>query len=215
MPDRQFSLDKFRKNPIVGILRGLTTKEVLEIAPIYLESGFYTLEITMNSPAVLETIAAVAKEFPELNLGAGTVCTLQDLNRALDAGSQFIVTPILDKAVIERCVRKNIPVFPGAFTPTEIYRAWSLGASAVKVFPATNLGPAYIKDVLAPLNKVKLIPTGGVSLQNINAFFEAGAVGVGIGGSLFDKSLIENRDFKGLKTHFDSFRTKIQEQIAT
>jgi len=163
MQNNTFSWNKYNQNPIVGILRGLTTEEVLKIMPSYVKTGFYTIEITMNSPKVAETIATLAKEYPELNVGAGTVCTMEDLKIALDAGSQFIVTPIINEEVIKHCVANNIPIFPGAYTPTEIYKAWSWGASAVKVFPATQLGVQYIKDVLAPLNEIKLLPTGGVS----------------------------------------------------
>jgi len=134
---------------------------------------------------------------------------MPDLEAALAAGAQFIVTPILDEQIVQHCVQKNIPVFPGAYTPTEIYRAWSAGASAVKVFPAAQLGAKYIKDVLAPLNEIRLLPTGGVSLENIGDYFEAGAAGVGMGSSLLDKKLIEREDYDGLKDHF----LKLAEQI--
>ncbi|SHI45900.1 bifunctional 4-hydroxy-2-oxoglutarate aldolase/2-dehydro-3-deoxy-phosphogluconate aldolase [Pseudozobellia thermophila] len=197
-----FSWTRFKQNPVVGILRGLPTDEVVQLVPSYLKSGFYTLEVTMNSPEVTKTIGVLRKEFPELNVGAGTVCSVQDLDRALAAGAQFIVTPIVDAEVIGQCAARKIPIFPGAYTPTEIYTAWKLGASAVKVFPATQLGPQYFKDVLAPLNEIKLLPTGGVSADNIRAFFEAGAIGAGMGSSLFDKDLIAKGDFAGLERHF-------------
>jgi 2-dehydro-3-deoxyphosphogluconate aldolase/(4S)-4-hydroxy-2-oxoglutarate aldolase len=102
-----------------------------------------------------------------------------------------------------------VPVFPGAFTPTEIYEAWSLGASMVKVFPATSLGPGYIKDLKAPLSQIKLLPTGGVTLSNLADFFGAGADGVGIGSQLFDKRLIQDKNWTGLKAHFQEFATKL------
>ncbi|PKA98223.1 2-dehydro-3-deoxyphosphogluconate aldolase/(4S)-4-hydroxy-2-oxoglutarate aldolase [Flavobacteriaceae bacterium MAR_2009_75] len=202
MSHSSFSWPRFNQNPIVGILRGLSTEEVLQLVPIYLKSGFYTLEITMNSPNVVKTISILRERYTDLNVGAGTVCTQDDLEIALSAGAQFIVTPIIDSEVIKRCVKSNIPIFPGAYTPTEIYTAWKLGASAIKVFPATQLGPKYVKDVLAPLNDIKLLPTGGVSADNISAFFKAGAIGVGMGSSLFDKNLIKNQDFEGLEKHF-------------
>lgn len=163
----------------------------------------------MNTPDVENIIATLRQKYPQLNVGAGTVCSLLDLEKALNAGSQFIVTPIINEEVIKKAVAQNIPIFPGAFTPSEIYKAWSLGASAVKVFPATQLGTTYIKDVLAPLNEIKLLPTGGVSFDNIKSFFDVGAVGVGMGSSLLDKKLIEDKDFDGLEAHF----IKIKEQI--
>jgi len=210
MPNkRAFSWSNFHKTPVVGIVRGLGIDVVKKIALAYEEAGFYTIEITMNTPDVATIIGELRADFPELNIGAGTVCNLEQLEVAINAGAQFIVTPIIDEAVIEKCIASNIPVFPGAYTPTEIYKAWSLGASAVKVFPATQLGPQYMKDVLAPLNDIKLVPTGGVSLNNINSFYSAGVVGVGMGSSLFDHNMISRNDFKGLKSHFDDVRNEI------
>ncbi len=206
MNNQVFSWDKFNANPVVGILRGFSIATVLEIIPVYLKSGFYTVEVTMNSPNVEETIAAIVKEFPEMNVGAGTVCNMNDLKRALKAGSQFIVTPILDEEVIKYCVDNGIPVFPGAYTPSEIYKAWSLGANAVKIFPATQLGIKYIKDISGPLNEIKVLPTGGVSKDNIGEFFKIGCVGVGMGGSLFDKTLINSGNLEALATHFEAVK---------
>jgi len=111
--------------------------------------------------------------------------------------------------VIKSCVKKGVPIFPGAFTPTEIYNAWTLGATMVKIYPATSLGPDYIKDLKAPMNQLKLLPTGGVGLENMNAFLKAGANGLGIGGQLFDKKLIQNKDWAGLKAHFQQFVHKL------
>jgi len=204
-----FNWALYNKAPIVGILRNVPVEKVLKIATTCLDAELYTIEITMNTPKAAEIITALRFDFPELNVGAGTVCSMEDLNIAITAGAQFIVTPIINEAVIKSAVSQNIPIFPGAYTPTEIYKAWSLGASAVKVFPATQLGTQYLKDVLAPLNQIKLLPTGGVSSENIKSFFEAGAVGVGMGSSLFDKVLINNEDFEGLKKHFEKIRKKI------
>lgn len=206
-----FSWELFHQTPIVGILRGLPMDTIRQIAGACEMAGFYTLEVTMNTAGAADIIAALRNDFPKLNIGAGTVCNMDDLQRAVGAGSQFIVTPILDEAVVKNCVEHGMPVFPGAFTPTEIYRAWSLGASAVKVFPATQLGVQYIKDVSAPLNNIKLLPTGGVSLENIKSFFEAGAVGVGMGSSLLDKKLIKAGDFEGLKLHFHRIKAEIKD----
>jgi len=210
MTNTSFSWKLYNKAPIIGIVRGIPIGTIKKIAKAYLEAGLHTIEITMNTTDATDIIATLRNEFPNLNVGAGTVCTMTDLNKALSAGSQFIVTPIIDEEVIKTCVANDTPVFPGAFTPSEIYRAWALGASAVKVFPATQLGTQYIKDVLAPLNGIKLIPTGGVSKDNIKAFFEVGAVGVGMGSSLLDKKCIQEDDFKGLKAHFSAIKNEIQ-----
>ncbi len=192
--------------PLVGIVRNISFEAVRQILPLYLEAGFTTIEITMNTPQVAEMIGyALEKYTGSLNVGAGTVCTRADLKRALAAGAQFIVTPIINKKVIRTCVAQEIPIFPGAYTPTEIYQAWSLGASMVKVYPATALGPEYIKDVKAPLDQVKLMPTGGVNLDNLASFLKAGADGFGIGSQLFDKKMIREENWLALKTHFEAF----------
>ncbi|GAB3694593.1 bifunctional 4-hydroxy-2-oxoglutarate aldolase/2-dehydro-3-deoxy-phosphogluconate aldolase [Spirosoma flavus] len=206
MNQSSFSWELFTQMPIVGIIRNVAVDDIQQILPIYRESGLTTIEITMNTPGAEEVIRYAREHYAEgLNIGAGTVCTKDDLKKALDAGAQFIVTPILDKKVIKSCVKANVPIFPGAFTPSEVYKAWKLGASMVKVFPTTTLGPGYIKDLKAPLNQIKLVPTGGVDLKNMTDFLKAGADGLGIGSHLFDKNLISKKDWAGLTAHFQEF----------
>lgn len=206
-----FSWELFAKMPLVGIVRGLTFEEIDQILPLYRAAGLTTIEITMNTPDAEAIIKhALANPRNGLNIGAGTVCTEDDLGKALDAGAQFIVTPIISKKVIKICVKRGVPIFPGAFTPTEIYTAWSLGASMIKVYPATSLGPDYIKDVKAPLNDVKLMPTGGINLDNMAAYLKAGADGLGVGSQLFDKALIKQKDWPGLQAHFQEFVDKLR-----
>jgi 2-dehydro-3-deoxyphosphogluconate aldolase/(4S)-4-hydroxy-2-oxoglutarate aldolase len=210
MNNREFSWNEFSKVPIVGIIRNLSFDTIEKILPIYLSAGLTTIEITMNTQAADEIIRFAADKYKGLlNVGAGTVCNTDDLELAIRAGSQFVVTPILDPEVVRTCVSRNIPVFPGAYTPTEIYQAWKLGASMVKVYPATSLGPEYIKDVKAPLNKIKLMPTGGINLDNIQTFIKAGADGLGIGSQLFDKTLIKDENWEGLELHFKQYVSKI------
>lgn len=205
-----FSWSRFEQMPIVGILRNFPVDLMDSLAATYAEAGLTNLEITMNSVGVEETIAFLSQKFGDkLNIGAGTVCDTKDLQKALAAGAQFIVTPILDEEVINACVRQGIPVFPGAYTPTEIYKAWKLGASMVKVFPASKLGPEYIKEVLAPLNQIKLMPTGGVTLDNCTDFLKAGAKGLGMGGQLFPKDLIETQQWPQVKAVLEQFVWKI------
>ncbi|MEM9672458.1 MAG: bifunctional 4-hydroxy-2-oxoglutarate aldolase/2-dehydro-3-deoxy-phosphogluconate aldolase [Bacteroidota bacterium] len=213
MTTNKFSWERYYQAPIVGIIRGLPTDTTLSVTQAYQDVGLHTLEITMNTPGAADTISLLREKFPHMNIGAGTVCTMDDLDTALNAGSQFIVTPILNEKVVKYTVAQQVPIFPGAYSPTEIYQAWSWGASAVKVFPATQLGVQFIKDVLAPLNQIKLLPTGGVSLENIRSFFSAGAVGVGMGSSLLDKQLIKEEDFEGLKRHFINIKNEIKDFI--
>lgn len=210
MSESLFSWDLFNRVPVIGIIRNLSMEEVVQILPLYYEAGLTTIEITMNTAGAEEMIGHARDLFKwKLNVGAGTVCTKNDLEKALDAGAQFIVTPIMRKKIIRACVKKEIPIFPGAFTPSEIYEAWSEGASMVKVFPAATLGADYIKDVKAPLVQVKLMPTGGIDLENIESFKKAGAEGFGVGSPLFKKNLIRDKDWNGLKEHFKKFVEKV------
>jgi 2-dehydro-3-deoxyphosphogluconate aldolase / (4S)-4-hydroxy-2-oxoglutarate aldolase len=201
-----FSWEAFEKTPMVAILRNIPSDRLMSIAKCMITSGISTMEITVNTPGAFDSIQSLQDKYgAKLNIGAGTVCNLNDMHGALDAGAQFIVMPICDEDVINYCVIHKIPVFPGAYTPTEIYKAWQMGASMVKVFPASDLGPRYIRDVLAPLNEIKLMPTGGVTMENIGSFFEAGAKAVGIGGGIVPKKLIDAEDWKGLEKTMSNF----------
>ena len=211
MGQNSFSQELFKKAPIVGIIRNLSLEDVKQILPIYREAGLTTIEITMNTPGAEEMIRyALENESEGLNIGAGTVCTKEDLENALDAGAQFIVTPVINKKIIKHCAKKGVPIFPGGFTPTELYNAWSYGATMVKIYPATSLGPDYIKDLKAPLNKLKVLPTGGINLENMDQFLKAGADGLGIGSQLFDKKMIQEKDWAGLKAFFGQFAEKLK-----
>lgn len=211
MSDQSFSWALFDKMPIVGIIRNLSVEEINFVLPIYKEAGFTTVEITLNTPEALTVIQTLAKQYKgELNVGAGTVCTVNDLTDAVNACANFIVTPILQVEVVKKCVSMNVPIFPGAFTPTEIYEAWALGASMVKLYPASVVGPAYVSAVLAPLNKVKIMPTGGIHLSNMLAFMKAGSAALGVGSELFDKKIIQKRDTEAMLAHFKLFAQQMQ-----
>jgi 2-dehydro-3-deoxyphosphogluconate aldolase / (4S)-4-hydroxy-2-oxoglutarate aldolase len=182
----KFKADKWDEMPVIGILRNVPLADIEAILPYYMKAGFTNLEVTMNSIGAEEIIRHLSENYPSLNIGAGTV-----------------VTPVVDKKVIKKCVKWGIPIFPGAFSPLEIYSANKWGATGVKVFPANLLGPSYIKDVLAPFQQLKLFPTGGVNLENIPAYFKAGAKGLGMGGTLFLSSLLETKDYENLGLHFE------------
>jgi len=202
-----FSHADFEAMPIVGILRNVPHEQVMSLLPVYHRAGLTTLEITMNSGAVEEIIGdAVAAYGTKLNIGAGTVCSLGDLDNALQVGAQFIVTPVVNEEVIRACVKQDIPVFPGALSLTEIMKAWDLGAHMVKVFPASLFGPAYFKSIRAPLGTdVKLLATGGVGVEAIPDYLSAGVQGFGIGGPLFNNPYLKENDLLKLEMHFKDF----------
>jgi len=208
-----FSWDIFNKLPIVGILRGFDADLTVEIAVAAMERGLTTLEVTMNTAGAAEQIAALLEATKgEMNIGAGTVRSLEELDQALQAGAMFIVTPTVLPEVIERCVKQDIPVFPGAFTPTEIHRAWTAGASMVKLFPAGQFGPSYIKIVKAPLDDVKILATGGVRLSNVKEYIDAGADAFGLGTPLFRRERMEDRDWAWLGGQIQGFRKALSDK---
>lgn len=183
----------------IVIMRRLDPDLVLSVVDAIVEGGIDVLEVTVDSPSALESIAAIREHTGESALiGAGTVLHAGDAMRAVDAGAQFIVAPNTDADVITVCDRLDVPVIPGALTPTEITNAATLGADLVKVFPAGPGGPKYIADVLAPLRGFRLVPTGGVSVKNAGDYIRAGAFAVGIGSSLVGSALVEARDWPGM-----------------
>ena len=204
-----FSQALFDQMPIVGIMRNIPAESIDTIAGIYAGSGLTNLEVTMNSAAAETTITRLAKVYAgRLNIGAGTVCSMIDLEKALEAGAGFIVTPIINEEVIKKCIAENVPIFPGAYTPSEIYKAWSLGAKLIKLFPAGDLTPGKLKEILAPLDFVSLMPTGGVTLENFIDYFRAGAKAVGLGNHLFPKDVINVQDWTTLDGIYRSFVSK-------
>jgi len=202
----EFNWEAFYRAPIIGILRNYPAAVVRELTLAAMRGGLTTLEITMNSPdapALIRLARDVTGE--ALNIGAGTVCTREDLDRARKAGAEFIVTPVLVPEVIAACKDHGLPVFPGAYSPTEIYQAWTLGADMVKIFPADQLGPAYLRSIKAPLPQIRLLPTGGVTLESLPEFARAGADGFGIGSPLFAKARVEAEDWAWIEARARQF----------
>jgi 2-dehydro-3-deoxyphosphogluconate aldolase/(4S)-4-hydroxy-2-oxoglutarate aldolase len=157
-------------------------------------AGLQAIEVTFNTAQAEAMIATQRSRVPKGKLlGMGTIRNLDEAKRALDAGAMFLVTPNTDEPVIDYAVSRNIPVVAGAFTPTEVYRAWSCGATLVKVFPCTRMGPEYIKSLLGPFDQIPLAAVGGVSRENVKAYLNAGARAVGVGSSLFGRQAIDRQ----------------------
>jgi 2-dehydro-3-deoxyphosphogluconate aldolase/(4S)-4-hydroxy-2-oxoglutarate aldolase len=191
--------------PVVGILRGFDRQAIEGVVPAAIRGGLRHLEITLNTPGALDLIrSAVDLAEGRLSIGAGTVLTGSALEGALSAGAGFIVTPVVSEAVIQRCVDLKVPNFPGALTPTEIVRAWDMGATMVKVFPADWLGPAYLKSLKAPLPHLKLMPTGGVNLETLKDYGGV-ADGFGVGSPLFPAERVMARDWGWIERQCRAF----------
>jgi 2-dehydro-3-deoxyphosphogluconate aldolase/(4S)-4-hydroxy-2-oxoglutarate aldolase len=198
MPHRE-SLRRIGEVGAVLVVRADSPEDALAGIRAVVEGGLRAVEVTFTVPGAPSVIREVKKALgDQVLLGAGTVLHPEDAEDAVDAGAEFLVAPNTDEKVIGSAKRLCVPVFPGAFTPTEVLRAWDLGADAVKIFPASLAGPAYIKALQGPYPHIPLMPTGGVDERNVREFFEAGAFAVGAGGSLFDRKKIKAKDWKGL-----------------
>ncbi|MFI5155520.1 MAG: bifunctional 4-hydroxy-2-oxoglutarate aldolase/2-dehydro-3-deoxy-phosphogluconate aldolase [Chitinophagales bacterium] len=189
------TLSKILEKKIIAIIRGANPKDVLNIASALYEGGIGILEITMNSPGAESAIELLSKKMGDLLLiGAGTVLDPSTAKLAISLGAKFIISPNTDPATIEMTKDHGAISIPGAFTPNEIHTAFRAGGEIIKVFPAI-LGPGYIREILAPLPRIPLMPTGGINLQNIRAFLDAGAVAFGIGNSLYDRSKLITEEY--------------------
>ena len=187
---------RFKKLPIMGILRGIDENVLEPLMEAVISAGLETVEITMNTDNAQKLIErAVRSDSRRLTVGAGTVLNVESLKTALDAGATFIVMPAIIDEVMEYCAEKVIPVFPGALTPGEIYRAWNAGATMVKVFPSGFFGPAYFKEVKGPFANIELLACGGVTAENIGAYFSNGASAVAFGASIFKKEWLADKRF--------------------
>jgi len=193
-------VNRFKKLPIMGILRGVEASMIEPLVESVVSAGLETIEITMNTkgaPQLIESMVKASKR--RLQVGAGTVLTMDDLYAALNAGAKFIVLPTLVNDIVKHCVKNKIPVFPGALTPQEIYNAYSAGATMVKVFPAKFFGPDYFKEIKGPFNEIELLACGGVTPKNIKSFFSLGASAVAFGGSVFKKEWLLKGEFSHIE----------------
>jgi 2-dehydro-3-deoxyphosphogluconate aldolase/(4S)-4-hydroxy-2-oxoglutarate aldolase len=175
-----------REGRIVAIARRQSPERVLTLAGVLADAGIRALELTLDSPAAVELISAVAARFDpdRLTVGAGTVLDVDAAAASAEAGARFLVSPHLDPDLVAWAAGRGLPMLPGAMTPTEVLQGWRSGAAAVKVFPASAVGPAFIRELRGPLPGIPLLPTGGVTLETVPAFLGAGAVAVGIGSWL-------------------------------
>ncbi len=206
-----FDSVQFQKVPVIGILRNYSPKEISGLVANYYQVGFRTIEVTLNTEGALSVIKDLVNSYPEMNVGAGTVCQVNQIKPVIDVGASFIVSPICDESMIIEARDAGLAVFPGAFSPTEIYRAWHAGATAVKLFPANELGPSYLKSILGPLSDVKIIAVGGVHSENMLSFIDAGAIALGMGSSLFPRNILDSDDRNLLVKHLTGIYDLIAE----
>ncbi|OKH29133.1 bifunctional 4-hydroxy-2-oxoglutarate aldolase/2-dehydro-3-deoxy-phosphogluconate aldolase [Chroogloeocystis siderophila] len=184
-------LDLVQQNRAIAVIRAIQHEQGYQMAKAVAAGGIKLIEVTWNSDRSADLIARLQAELPHCTIGTGTLLDLAQLENAITAGAKFLFSPHCDTAMIRAAVQQNIPIIPGALSPTEIMTAYTAGASCVKVFPIQAVGGAsYIKSLQRPLGHIPLIPTGGVTLANASDFIAAGAIAVGLASELFPKHLI-------------------------
>mgnify|MGYP000870028970 FL=1 len=204
MKDKYFA--QIVQTGVVAVIRADGPQELMDISLALNNGGVKALEITMTSPGAIDTIREVTQKIGDTAIiGVGSVLDPETARMAILAGAEFVGSPVFKPDIVALCRRYNKICVPGAFTPTEILTAWEAGADVVKIFPATKLGPEFIKDLKGPLPQIQVTPTGGVNLENVGNFIKAGASFVGVGGALVDKKLVAEKDWDGLSALARSF----------
>ena len=208
-------LQEIMDTGILAVVRMQDADKVLAVVQAIREGGITCIEITMTTPKILHLLEKTADAIGDRSLiGVGTVLDAESAHAAILAGAQFIVTPTLNLDVIAVARRYGKVVISGGFTPTEILAGWEAGADLVKIFPATSLGPQYVKDIKGPLPQVELVPTGGVNLDTIGAFLKAGVAAVAVGGALLHKDAIAAGKYEVLTESARQFTEAVREARA-
>ncbi len=197
---------------IIAIIRADSSDQLLEATEALIEGGVTAIEVTMTTPDALEVIRNACERFGDrLLMGVGTVLNPDVCISAILAGAQFVVTPVTKAEIIKVCHRYGKPIISGAYTPTECLFAHESGADFVKIFPAEQLAPAYIKSIRAPLPMLRIIPTGGVTPETAPAFIDAGCVALGAGTSLVSREILKTSDWPALSARAEKFVRAIRE----
>lgn len=199
-------ISAIKKYKICAIIRGAEAEKAVKIAQSLFDGGIKLIEVTFNTDKVIEMIEAIKRTMGDkMYVGAGTVLDQETAILAINAGAEFILSPSISEGMIKVCNRYGKVAIPGVMTPSEAVRAMELGADILKLFPAGELGPGYLKSIRNTLNHIEFIAVGGINLENAKSFMKSGAIGLGIGSSLVDNSLVINSKFTELEKRANSF----------
>lgn len=198
-------ISKIKTEKVVALIRADSSDGLLDCARALAAGGLTSIELTMTTPGAIRLLEKATAELPDFLFGLGTVLDTETARAGILAGAKFIVTPATRPDVNELCQRYSIPVFSGAFTPTEILRAWESGADAVKIFPAEFFGPNYIKSVKAPFPQIDFVPTGGVNENNVADFLKAGAAATAAGSSLVEAKAFKEKNWAAITAKAKAF----------
>lgn len=210
MEDQPVKKELLTKSGIVGVMRAESSEKLLDVAQALKEGGVNCIEVAMTTPNALSVIEEASGKLEDVLIGAGTVLDAETARSAILAGAEYLVSPTTNEEMIKIAKRYNKLVAPGAFTPTEILRAWEAGADIVKVFPASHLGPKFISAVKAPLPQISLMPTGGVSQDNAAEFIEAGADVLCAGSALVEKQALKEGNYAKIRKNAERLVEEVQ-----
>ncbi|MBW4440648.1 MAG: bifunctional 4-hydroxy-2-oxoglutarate aldolase/2-dehydro-3-deoxy-phosphogluconate aldolase [Plectolyngbya sp. WJT66-NPBG17] len=206
-------LSQIKEERAIAIIRAPNLEIGTQMAKTAIAGGMNLIEISWNSDHSAELVAHLQSTFPNCTIGVGTILTVSDLKNAIAAGAQFAFMPHTDFDLIAIAKRHEVPIMPGALTPTEILTAWNAKASCVKVFPIQAVGNAnYLEALRAPLGHIPMIPTGGVTIDNASSFIQAGAIAVGIGGNLFLKQAIQSGNWSLIQQQIKTLMKSLQSE---
>ena len=211
---KQEIIEQIKSEKIIAIIRGVYGDDCVKLAKLLVENGIHIMEVPFDiskqdNSCTIDAIKRIKNEVPNVIVGAGTVVSVDLVNKAKDAGARIIVSPDSNEDVIRETIKYGLVSMPGAVTPTEIMFAKRCGADFVKLFPAYNLGPSYIKAVMAPINNVPLLAVGGVNEKNAFEFIKAGAVGVGV-GCVANKKLIQDNDWETIEKIIKELKLNVE-----
>ena len=212
MYTKQHILNKIKQVGIVPVIRAKSADEALKLTEAIYEGGINIFEITMTVPGAIEVIKKLTEKYidnDDVIIGAGSVLDAPTAKTAIQAGAKFVVGPSFDKEMVSLCNRYQVPVIPGAVTPTEVVKAMEAGADVVKIFPATLFGPKIIKAIKGPIPHAPLLPTGGVNLKNVADWIAAGSYAVGAGSAIVGK--VEGDDYSKVTEASREFVKRIKE----
>lgn len=207
MTEKRVVRERIVDGGVIAVLRGVDENKIVPVARAMHDAGVDALEVTADGTRAAEQLAAVDRELADTDavVGAGTVLDAPTAQSVIDAGASFVVSPHTDADVVRTCNRHGVLVAPGVMTPTEAVTAMEAGADLLKMFPASTVGPGHIGALAGPLGDVDIVPTGGVSRDNVADFFDAGAVAVGAGGAIVDDAAIADDDMDRVRSTAASF----------
>jgi 2-dehydro-3-deoxyphosphogluconate aldolase / (4S)-4-hydroxy-2-oxoglutarate aldolase len=205
--------DRLSGSKVIAVLRASHVSTLPRVCDVLIEEDILSLELTLTTPGLLDALPEFVYRYAETaDIGVGTVLAVSDAHRAIDSGAQYLVTPTMNLAVVRLAVERQVPVFPGGLTPTELAAGWDAGATAVKIFPAQTVGAEYLKHLRGPFPDLQAIPSGGVDLDATREWLAAGAVAVSIGGPLLGDAL-KGGDISALRDRCRAVRAVVGETV--